>query len=74
LNWSHGGCLVSLASTQTGSTDVFQPVLIARDIMRVVVFCAMTESGGATTVGPRKKFTLVVTNSRVEFNGTVAAE
>lgn len=74
LNWSHGGCLVSLASTQTGSTDVFQPVLIARDIMRVVVFCAMTGFGGATTVGPRKKFTLVVTNSRVEFNGTVAAE
>lgn len=74
LNWSHGGCLVSLVGAQTGSTDVFKPVLIARDIMRVVKYCEMAGTGGTTTVGPRKMFALVVTNLIVEFNGTVAAE
>lgn len=73
-HWSHGGCAVTLVGAHAGATDVFQPVLIARDIMRVARFCAMQGAGGVTGVGPRMKFILFVVNYGLEVNGTVTAE
>lgn len=69
--WRYGTCLVSLGAWRPGYTDVFKPILIAQNIRRVVEVCVRIGLGGATYVGPRRRFVLSVDSRRLA-NGTVA--
>ncbi len=62
LDWKHGNCRAVVSGKFAGATDVFKPVLIARDIRRVVELCdiLIPRQSGMTTVGPRGKFRLHV--------------
>jgi hypothetical protein len=65
LDWTHGNCRAIVSCRVAGAThatDVFKPVLIARDIRRVVERCGITipRQSGMTAVGPRGKFRLHV--------------
>lgn len=62
MAWAYGNCQVVVGSNIPGATDVFQPVLIARDIRRVVQLCDITVPGqsGITAIGPRGKLRLEV--------------
>lgn len=62
LDWRHGNCRAIVNARFRGTTDVFKPVLIARDIRRVVELCGATTPGqsGFTTLGPRGRFLLHV--------------
>lgn len=72
LTWVHRTCRVTMGATHTGYTDVFKPILIAHDIGRVVHRCSRLGYGGATHVGPRMRFALVVLYSGLSANGTAA--
>lgn len=62
LEWKHGDCRVVVGGRFAGATDVFKPVLIARDIRRVVEQCdiLIPRQSGMTNVGPRGNFRLHV--------------
>ena len=72
LSWIHGNCHIFMRGLGTGTTDVFKPVLIARNIRRILHICASERLGGATNVGPRKRFVLVVSSSLLDPTETVA--
>ena len=74
LNWSYGGCYVSVAGIREGVTDVFKPDLIAWEIMRVAQLCTPIGLGGVSNVGPRRCFIIVVSNFKIGMNSTVATE
>jgi hypothetical protein len=67
LDWTHGNCRAIVSCRFAGATDVFKPVLIARDIRRVVELCDITipRQSGMTAVGPRRKFRLLVEKPRL---------
>ncbi len=58
LQWEYGGCNVVVGALHLRATDVFKPILIARDIRRVVEKC--DREAGMTTVGPRRYFVMLV--------------
>ena len=72
VSWVHGNCHIFMRGLGTGSTDVFKPVLIARNVRRILQICARGRLGGATNVGPRKRFVLVVSSSLLAPTETVA--
>lgn len=72
LVWTHSTCVITMGATRLGYTDVFMPILIAQSIRYVVDVCLGRGLGGMTDVGPRRKFVLVVSNSRRFANDTVA--
>ena len=72
LHWGQGSCSISMGGLTLRSTDVFKPVLIARDIRRVLGSCVGNGRGGVTNVGPRRKFILIVSNFMLDANETVA--
>lgn len=72
LTWVNRTCVITVGAMQIGYTDVFQPMLIAQAIQHVVDTCLGRGLGGITNVGPRKRFVLVVSNSRRLVNNTVA--
>ena len=74
LQWVHGDCYVNMWSPTAGATDVFQPLLIAHDIRRVLQACGPRGVGGTTSVGPREKFCLLVTNYYRGANRTAMIE
>ena len=62
LELKHGDCRAVISGKFAGATDVFKPVLIARDIRRVAKQCdiLMQKQSGITTLGPRGNFRLHV--------------
>ncbi len=62
LEWRHGDCYALLNSMFPTATDVFKPILIARNIRRVAEKCEgmVPKMGGATSVGPRRNFELFI--------------
>ena len=62
MSWRHGDCYALLDSMFPTDTDVFQPILIALNIRRIVEKCddVVPLMGGITFVGPRRKFDLII--------------
>jgi len=70
LGWRNGGCYIFLDSMLPTDTDVFRPISIALNIRRVVEKCDTL--GGATAIGPRRKFDLFIEPWDVDSATTVA--
>lgn len=62
--WSSGRASINLQATQAGSSDIFQPVLIARTAALIGQKCMTAQHqyrGGLTLLGDRAQFFLTVT-------------